>query len=81
MAVEHAPEVAAAGRVLREMLSVLEELPDATLVEVEDGDDLVRIAKRGRHLHLRVVDGGGDLDLEVSLPMRTARRSALHLLG
>ena len=78
---DHGAELAAAGRMMREMMSVLEEIPDATLVEVEDGSDLVQVVKRGRYLRVRIIDGGDDLDLEVSLPIRTARRTAAYLLG
>lgn len=74
-------DLGSVGHLTGEMLKVLEEIPDATLVEVRDDGDLVRVVKSGRYLRVLVVDGAGDLDLEVSVPIRTARRTAAHLIG
>ena len=40
------------------MLDGIAGMPDAVLVEVEDGDDYVRVSKVGRKLEILVLDGG-----------------------
>lgn len=74
-------DLRAVGRGIGDLLRALEDCPDVTLVEVEDGRDRVRVIKEGRYLRVRVTDGAGDVDLEVTLPIRTARRAAAHLIG
>lgn len=69
------------GHLTAELFDVLEDIPDATLVDVVDRGDRVRVIKSGRYLRVEVVDGSGDLDLQVSLPIRTARRTAALLIG
>lgn len=61
----------------REVLAVLDDCPDVVLVEVEDGSTLVRVEKRGGDLLIRVKDT--DLDLSVSVPTRSVRRTAARL--
>ena len=67
------------GPVLVELLRTLEDGPDATFVEVEDGADRVRIFKEGRYLRVEVRDGR-DLDLRVSVPLGTATRTLARFL-
>jgi len=63
----------------REVLGVLDDCPDAVLVEVEDGSTLVRVEKRGGDLQIRVRDS--DLDLRVSVPTRSVTRTAARLIS
>jgi hypothetical protein len=66
---EFAPYQDLAVRVLEE----LEKAPDCTLVLVEEGDESVRIRKKGRSLTVDVVEG--DLEeVHVTLPIRSAVR-------
>src|SRR6185436_3529780 len=64
---EHRQAVAAA---LRE----LEDVPDAVLVDVQDGSDSVRISKRGRSLEIHVVNPDGTF--EITLPAGVLGRVA-----
>jgi hypothetical protein len=64
---EHRHAVAAA---LRE----LENVPDAVLVDVQDGSESVRISKRGRYLEIHVVNPEGTFD--ISLPAGVLGRVA-----
>ncbi|HKH43762.1 MAG TPA: hypothetical protein VKM72_03770 [Thermoanaerobaculia bacterium] len=52
-------------------LQELEDVPDAVLVDVQDGPERVRISKKGRALEIHVVNPEGIF--EISLPA--------HLLG
>ena len=55
------------------ILAELDELPDCTLVEVEDGETHVRVTKSGGALKVLVDDE--DVHVKVSIPMRSARRT------
>ena len=62
---------------VREMLEVLDDCPDATLVEVEDGDVWVRVRKKrgkvvGEFLH-------NSTSIKVSVPTRSIRRTVSRL--
>lgn len=72
-------ELGAWGPALVELLGVLSDCPDATFVEVEDGDDYVRVAKEGRYLRIEVSDPG--VDVEVSIPMRAASRTIARIVS
>ena len=61
------------GPMVREVLEVLDECPDALLVEVIDAHEHVRISKEGRHLKVEV--DSDDVDVRVSIPTRSVRRS------
>ena len=61
------------GPMVRVMLEELDNLPDCTLVEVEDGLTSVRVYKEGGALKVRVDDE--DVHVKVSIPMRSARRT------
>lgn len=78
---EHGLAMGTVGETARDMLRHLESMPDATLVEIVDGADLVRISKRGRRLEVRVVDGHDDVNIVVSLPIRSARTVVSLLTG
>ncbi len=56
----------------------LEECPDVTFVEVVDGGDQVRIAKRGRKLQVEVRDP--EISLRVAVPIRPVRRTVTSLM-
>lgn len=63
------------GPMVHAMLDELDDLPDCTLVEVEDGSTHVRVYKeRGA---LKVLVDEEDVHVKVSVPMRSAR----HTLG
>jgi len=66
-------EVGEWGPMLRAILQELDELPDCTLVEVEDGATNVKISKQGGALRVLVDDE--DVHVKVSIPMRSARRT------
>lgn len=55
-----------------ELAAELDRLPDAVLVEVMDGDDYVRIAKRADKLVVEVEDPRTSLQIEI--PTRAALR-------
>ena len=61
------------GPMVQEMLVVLDEMPDVTLVEVEDGETYVKVYKEDGALKVSVDDE--EVHLKVSLPMRSARRT------
>jgi hypothetical protein len=67
------------GPLLEEVARTLEECPDVILVEVEDGDERVRVVKRGRSLRVEVDEP--DLHVRVSVPARTVRRTVQRLVG
>ena len=61
------------GPMVQAILAELDELPDCTLVEVEDGETHVRVTKSGGALKVLVDDE--DVHVKVSIPMRSARRT------
>jgi hypothetical protein len=67
------------GPLVREMLEELDECPDAVLVEVVDGSDHVRVVKDGGSLLVEVSDS--DVDLRVSIPTRSIRRTVGRLVS
>lgn len=73
----HLGELAEYDPFLRAILAELENCPDATLVEVQDHESSVSIRKRGGHLEIDVNDIGARI--EISLPMRSVRRTVDRL--
>ena len=67
------------GPLVREMLKELDECPDAVLVEVVDGSDHVRVVKEGGSLRVEVTDS--EVDLRVSIPTRSIRRTVGRLVS
>lgn len=67
-------EIGEAGPALAEVLRALEDCPDAVLVDVQDDDEHVQIAKRGRSFEIHVKDG--ESDVHVSLPAGLMSRIA-----
>ena len=67
------------GPFVRGMLEALDECPDTVLVEVSDGGDYVRVAKDGGSLVIEVTDS--DVDLKVSVPTRSVRRTVSRLVS
>lgn len=61
------------GPMVRGILEELDDLPDCSLVEVEDNTTQVKVYKEGGSLKVRVDDE--DLHVKVSIPMRSARRT------
>ncbi len=61
------------------LLEALDESPDFTLVEVEDGTAHVRVVKKGRSLIIEVSES--DLSLRVSLPTRALKRTVGRLVA
>lgn len=61
------------GPMVQEMLAELDDLPDVTLVEVEDHSTHVRVYKENGALKVSVDDD--EVHVKVSLPMRSARRT------
>jgi len=61
------------GPMLHAILEELDDLPDCTLVEVEDGRTTVRVYKERGALKVQVDDE--DVHVKVSVPMRSARRT------
>ena len=66
------------GPLVVDLLEALEEMPDATLVEVEDGRERVLIVKEGRKLIVEVEEPG--TSVRVALPTHGVRRVASRLL-
>ncbi len=64
---------------ITELLRELEASPDATFVEIVDGRDTVRVAKRAGKFHVEISEPG--CDIRVSVPARGLRRAASRLLG
>jgi hypothetical protein len=62
---------------VREMLEVLDDCPDATLVEVEDGDVWVRVRKKRGKLVVEVEEPS--ISIKVSVPTRSIRRTVSRL--
>lgn len=73
-------DLAAWAPAAAELARQLETLPDATLVEVEDGADHVRIVKEGDDLRIRVRSANGD-DVDVTLPASVAADLLGRLAG
>jgi hypothetical protein len=67
------------GPLAHEILAVLDECPDAVLVEVEDRGEYVRIEKSGRHLLVAV--RADEIDLEVRVPTKSIRRTVTRLVS
>lgn len=63
----------------REVLAVLDECPDAVLVEVQDRGEYVRVEKSGRYLVVSVRDD--EIDLEVRVPTKSVRRTVTRLVS
>lgn len=61
------------GPMIHVMLEELDDLPDCTLVEVEDGATHVRVYKEGGALKVLVDEE--EVHVKVSVPMRSARRT------
>jgi hypothetical protein len=62
-----------------EMLSVLETMPDATLVEVEGRDEYVKVTKEGRKI--RVLVDEPDARVSISIPVSVFRSVGGFLAG
>lgn len=73
-------DLAAWAPAAAEIARQLETLPDATLIEVEDGADHVRIVKQGDDLRIRVRSANGD-DVDVTLPASVAADLVGRLAG
>ena len=56
------------GPGLEALAAAIEDCPDATLVEIEDGDEQVRIEKRNGAFYIHV--DGDDAEVEVRVPAR-----------
>jgi hypothetical protein len=67
------------GPFVEEILTVLDECPDAVLVEVEDGEDHVYVAKEGRTLRVEVSDS--DIGVKVTVPTRAVHRTVSRLFS
>ena len=67
------------GPFVREVLDAIDDCPDMVLVEVIDGGDEVRVAKDGGSLVIEVHDS--DIDLKVSVPTRSIRRTVGRLVS
>jgi hypothetical protein len=66
------------GPFVNEVLGALDDCPDMVLVEVIDGSDQVRVQKNGGSLVIEVHDS--DIDLKVSVPTRSIRRTVARLV-
>lgn len=64
---------------VREVLEVLDDCPDALLVEVIDDHEHVRVSKEGRYLKVEV--DADDVDVRVSIPTRSVRRTVNRLFS
>lgn len=60
------------------ILEGLDDIPDATLVEVDDGADHVRIVKRGGRLRVEVEDS--EVSVRVAVPIRALARTVDRLV-
>lgn len=67
-----APEVARHLPMLERVVGALGESPDGVLVEVEDDDERVEVAKHGDIVRVRASDGPGT-SVDVDVPIRSAR--------
>lgn len=66
------------GPMLREILEVIDDCPDMTFVEVQDGGDHVRVVKEGGTLRIEVEEHGRD---GVNVTVSLSTRSIARLLG
>jgi hypothetical protein len=62
---------------LTQSLHQLDELPNATLVQVEDGDTLIELAKKNGHIVVQVHEPG--TRVHVRLPTRSLRLAGSFL--
>lgn len=67
------------GPLVREVLEVLDDCPDAVLVEVFEEHEHVRVTKEGRYLKVEVE--ADDMDIKVSIPTRSVRRTVNRLFS
>lgn len=67
------------GPVVLELLEELDRLPDATLVEVVDRGEHVRISKAGKKLLVEVEEPGASI--AIAIPTRGVLRAAGRVLG
>ena len=67
------------GPMLDELIAELDDLPDVTLVEVEDGTTHVRVHKQGGSLRVAVEDG--EVRVRVALPLSSARYALSKVAG
>ncbi len=58
----------------RELAAELKAMPDADLVSVEDGDETVRVSKRGDRLEVRVRSGSRE-QVDVNVPIECLERA------
>ena len=65
------------GPMVRELMEVLDDCPDVTLVEVEDDDVWVRVRKKRGNLVVEVEEPS--TSVKVSVPTRTIRRTVSRL--
>ena len=65
-------EVARHLPLARDVIEALADGPDGEIVRVEEDDQLVVITKVGRALHVRVREGGNDVNLNVPLSLALA---------
>lgn len=64
---------------VREILEVLDECPDAVLVEVFEEHEHVRVSKEGRYLKVEV--DADDVDIRLSIPTRSVSRTVNRLFS
>ena len=67
------------GPMVGELLEVLDDCPDVTLVEVNDGTDWVRISKKRGKLIVEVREP--DTSIRVSIPTRSMVRTVQRLMS
>ena len=67
------------GDLVMALAEELEDMPDATLVDVHDGSEHVRVIKDGGDL--RILVDADDVDVDITVPARAIRRSLNHILG
>lgn len=72
-------ETADWGPLIGELLAELERCPDATLVEVEDAGERVRVFKEGGRLGVEV--DADEVSVRLSMPVRSTRRAVARLAG
>ena len=63
------------GPMIREILAVIDDCPDVTFVDVQDGRDSVRVFKEDGKLRVEVEERGSDgVSVSISLPTRSIAR-------